>query len=79
MAQHKAAFAATAEDGQRYVLYVYTDYAPAAPSPSGPQRGVELSRQIRTSDGREVVKVRDGEYLIVQGDVTLRSDDPEAP
>jgi hypothetical protein len=69
---------ASGSDGRLYTLYIYTDIldAGAFGEPAATREGL---KELRTSNGLLVNRLRQGEYEIVQTGVRLHSDSPDAP
>jgi hypothetical protein len=76
MNQFTQNFEAKGSDGQAYELFVYENVVEAGTrgNPGGTLRGL---KEIRTKDGGGVNRVSKGVYQL--GDITLRSDAPDAP
>lgn len=80
MKKHTNTFTATSDDGKIYTINEYTDYHNAG-SFENPDQNVEGFKELRTSDGNTVNRIKKGKYKIFGpfGEIILTSDDPKAP
>ena len=78
MKRHTGMIIAQGNDGQSYILYIYTNDAPARTYPlPGPMS--ESPIELATSDGQPVRWRAKGLYEIIMTGVLLRSYTPDAP
>lgn len=78
MKRYTGKFIAFDEKGCEYTLYIYTEFINDL-SFENMEARIEKSKEIRTSDGFYVNRLHKGEYKIVDLDIVLRSDSPDAP
>jgi hypothetical protein len=72
-------FTAEGNDGKAYTVHVITDSVNVG---TMTDRTAEIScgpKRLRTSEGRTVMWIRNGEYKILKTGVMLTSDSPNAP
>lgn len=78
MAELTGTFEAIGSDGQQYKVNIFTEFVSASTF-ADPHAVVEGLKELRTSKGLHVNRIRKGEYQIVRTGVDLRSDSPNAP
>ena len=78
MTRHTGMITAQGNDGQSYILYVYTNAAPAGPR-THPRTLLEGTIELATSDGQPVRWRAKGLYEVIVTGVLLRSYTPDAP
>jgi hypothetical protein len=76
MLKHMGAFTARGNDGRPYTVNVFFDFIKVGLM--GDSEEVEWVKQLRLLDGRPVIRIREGEYRVADGDLVLRSDSPDA-
>ena len=78
MKKLKGNFIAKGDDGQDYVIEIYVDLINVG-TLDDPNATIEGLMSLETEDGLLVKRNGKGEYLIVQTDLRLHSDSPDAP
>jgi hypothetical protein len=78
MKKQTGQFSAVGDDGRQYTIFIYTDFTDAG-NFEDPHAAVEGMKELRTSDGMRVNRLQQGEYVVVQTGVILRSSSPGAP
>ncbi|WAC08899.1 MAG: hypothetical protein OS130_06880 [Thermodesulfobacteriota bacterium] len=70
MKRQTGRFLAVGDDGRRYTVYVYTDFIETG---ENQKTVVEGLKELRTSDGLTINRLKKGEYQIEQTGVILRT------
>ena len=78
MQKLKGNFIAKGDDGQDYVIEIYVNLINVVKL-DDPNATIEGEKYLLTENGLDVNRIGKGEYLIVQTDLRLHSDSPDAP
>ena len=73
-------FNAISDDGQKFTIYEFTKYLNAG-SFENPNKTIEGTKELRTSDNEAVNRLEKGKYEILNpfGNIKVTSNDPNAP
>jgi hypothetical protein len=78
MLKQTGIFEAVGSDSETYTVYELTDINNVG-AQTDPYAVAEGLKELRTSDGLTVNRIKKGEYQVVQTGVSLFSDSPAAP
>lgn len=78
MKKPKGNFIAKGDDGHDYVIEIYVNLINVGKL-DDPNATIDGLKSLQTEDGLLVNRIGKGEYLIVQTDLRLYSDSPDAP
>ena len=78
MKKLKENFIAKDDDGQDHVIEIYVNLINVGKL-DDPNASIDGLKTLQTKDGLLVNRIGKGEYLIVQTDLRLHSDSPDAP
>jgi hypothetical protein len=73
-----SSFIATDAKGNRHWLLVYSENTRVSATAATPAREIEGHKSIRTAEGLHVDRIERGKYKVVETDLKLTSDDPDA-
>ncbi|NQU84939.1 MAG: hypothetical protein HQ541_04190 [Mariniphaga sp.] len=71
-------FICTDNEGCEYTINIYTDIIDTG-NLNDPSRVIEGLKELETSDGKPVNRLKQGEYEIIETSVILHSNSPKAP
>lgn len=76
--RHDGGFIATDDDGNEYVVNIFTNINDAGTF-DNPNATSEGLKRLITNEGDDVNYLEKGKYKIVQSNIIIRSNEPDAP